>query len=333
MKTTSIGILNLCAPCKCACKYCLLKSQKKGQGIDYIRGEKFAQKMINWAKEKNIAPIPYYYIGFCADYPELLRNILFNKSNEWTGASFLQCNGINIRNSEEINEFLTSIKSVGVNTIDISFFGNKDYHDLFAARKGDYDFMLSLATKATELGIICNPSITVTKESLPMLDDLYDTLYSIPKMGEIGAFLPDYRGRGYLLEHSRITVTDYENLSEKVKKTLNISNYKTQQEWLDLNIMFTHREITIALKEDNIDMLEQMNYDEIISYAEKLDDDYHRIFPSFKELSKKYGEKCDDRLYQYRDLVWKWQNAYIKENNLKVYDITDDTNISSVRWI
>lgn len=49
-----------------------------------------------------------------------------------------------------------------------------------------------------------------------MLDELFDTLESIPGIGRIYSFLPDYRGRGYLMEKARITVQDYEKLSDKI---------------------------------------------------------------------------------------------------------------------
>lgn len=44
--TVSIGIQNLCAPCGCACKYCLLQSCKKAEGIDYFRGKKVAERFV-----------------------------------------------------------------------------------------------------------------------------------------------------------------------------------------------------------------------------------------------------------------------------------------------
>lgn len=44
METVSIGIQNLCAPCGCACKYCLLQSCNKAEGVDYFRGKRLAEK-------------------------------------------------------------------------------------------------------------------------------------------------------------------------------------------------------------------------------------------------------------------------------------------------
>ncbi len=55
MITTSIWIQNLYAPCNCACKYCLLYSCKKAEGVDYFRGKKFAERFIEWGNYNTCA--------------------------------------------------------------------------------------------------------------------------------------------------------------------------------------------------------------------------------------------------------------------------------------
>lgn len=170
MKTISIGIHNPCVPCSCACKYCLLQSCKEAEGIDYYRGKKLAERFIVWAKNKNITPLPFYCISYCAEYPQLLNNISFNKENGFLGANFLQCNGLKIRTLSETDQFIKNIKSAGIENIDTTFFGNPKYHDSFAAREGDYDFMLLLAKRAAALDLNCSPTVVVSRESLSMLD-------------------------------------------------------------------------------------------------------------------------------------------------------------------
>lgn len=145
MKTISIGIQNLCSPCSCACRYCLLQSAKSADGVEYFRGKRLAERFILWAKEEHVTPLPFYYISYCAEYTQLADNILFNRVNGFAGADFLQCNGIKIRSLAETNQFIEEIKSVGVTRIDTTFYGNREYHDSFAGRQGDYDFMIQLA--------------------------------------------------------------------------------------------------------------------------------------------------------------------------------------------
>lgn len=132
-------------------------------------------------------------MGYCAEYPQLIDNIKYNKANGFIGASFLQCNGIKIRTSNETDEFISEIMSAGVENIDTTFFGDREYHDLFSGRCGDYDFMLQLATRASALGLKCSPTVVITQENINMLDDLFHILYSIPEIKEIHSFLPDYR--------------------------------------------------------------------------------------------------------------------------------------------
>ena len=333
MKTISIGIQNLSAPCECTCKYCLLQSCKKAEGVDYFRGKKLAENFMVWAKERKISPLPYYCVGYCAEYPQLIDNIRFNIANGFIGSKFLQCNGIKIRTSEETDEFITKIMSAGVENIDITFYGSRVYHDWFSGRHGDYDFMLLLASRASALGLKCLPTVVITKENINMLDDLVRILYSFPNIKEIHSFLPDCRGRGYVLEQSRISADDYDSLSDSVKKTFNISRYKTQSNWLSCGNMpeYTKRTIIITLRKDNIKMLENMTCNEIIAYVEKLDEDYYKAIPPLNELARMYGDTKSEQLYRLRDLFWMWQKKYIKDNCKDIYDVTDERHCCTIR--
>ncbi|MHB1484118.1 MAG: hypothetical protein ACYCYI_05595 [Saccharofermentanales bacterium] len=333
MESISIGIQNLCVRCGCACKYCLLQSCKTSEGIEYFRGKKLAERFIEWGKSKQLNQLPYYCIGFCAEYPELYDNISFNKSIGFMGASFLQCNGIKIRSKSETDEFVAKLKFAGIKMIDTTFFGNEKYHDQFAARNGDYKFMLQLSKSAVENGIACIPSIPITEENKYMIDDLLDVLSKIVDFNNLHPFLPDYRGRGYLLEDARLTAKSYELLSEKVKSSIYINRYKTESEWLSESELpeYTKRALTITLREDNIDMFENMSCDEIIAYVEKLDHDYYNTIPTINEFAKMYGDQNNTKLYRLRDLFWMWQKRYIKDNNIDIYNVTDERFCNTFR--
>lgn len=333
MDTISIGLQNLCAPCCCACKYCLLQSRKKSYGVEYFRGKKLAERFVEWGKSKELTELPYYSISYCAEYPELYDNILFNKSVGFVGANFLQCNGIKIRSKAKTDEFVVKLKLAGITMIDTTFFGNEQYHDRFASRAGDYQFMLQLASSAVKYRITCSPTVVITEENKDMLDGLLDVLGEITDANNIHSFLPDYRGRGYLLEDSRLTPKSYESLSAKVKSTINIKRYKTESEWLSDGTLseYTKRALVITLRKDNIDMFEHMACDEIISYVEKLDDYYYNAIPTINELAKMYGDKNNTRLYRLRDLFWKWQKRYIQDNHINIYNVTDERLCNTIR--
>ncbi len=63
METTSISIQNLCAPCGCACRYCLLHSRKASGGIDYYRGREIEERFFECTKRNGFLNSPYYSVG------------------------------------------------------------------------------------------------------------------------------------------------------------------------------------------------------------------------------------------------------------------------------
>lgn len=333
METISIGIQNLLAPCNCACKYCLLRSCGQAEGVSYERGKRIADAFVRWGKRRGLKNLPYYYIGYCAEYPELLDTIAFNRQNGFCGAGFLQCNGIRIRSQSETDAFVEDLKKAGITMIDISFYGTEAYHDRFAARAGDYRFMMQLAQSAEARRITCAPSVAITEENKGMLGALFDALEKRGDVRNIHTFLPDYRGRGDLVEDVRLTKSSYEALPDRIKKTINISRHRTQREWLLMDRLpeYTKRALVITLRRDNIDMLEAMRCDEMVAYVEALDDAYYRALPSINELAELYGDRESEKLYRLRDLFWMWQRRYRREHRLHLYDVTDERFCAAVR--
>ena len=333
VKTVSIGVQNLAAPCHCACRYCLLHSAKTApDGVDYFRGKRIAERLAGWARETGFAPLPYYYVPYCADYPELTDTIAFNRSVGFAGARFLQCNGIAMRDAAQTEEFLRRIKDAGVTDLDTTFFGDEAFHDRFAARAGDWRFMLRLAETAGRLRLTVSPSVVLLRDNLTMLPALFGTLAQVTDPAHIHSFLPDYRGRGHLVENSRLTRTDCENLPENVKRTFRADRYKTEREWLQSPLPeYTKRALVITLRRDNIEMLERMTCAEMIQYVERLDDAYYAAVPGINELAAQYGNPENGRLYRPRDLFWMWQRRYIRENRLNLYDVTDERYCCTVR--
>ena len=334
MKTISVGVQNNCAPCGCACRYCLLCSDKRaGDGVDYWRGRKVAERILEWGREQELSAPPYYSIGYCAEYPELLDTIAFNRAAGFVGARFLQSNGIAMRADAQLDDFLRRLRDAGVQSMDATFFGTEAYHDHFAAREGDFRFMLRLAEAAQRQNIVCQPTVPLTAENLPALDELLKTLGQVTDLRNLHTFLPDYRGRGRLMENVRLTPEQLALLPEEAMRGLNRNRYRTERDWLTGGPLpeFTRRQVIINVRRDNIDMLENMSAGQIVRWVEELDDTYYRAIPKINELAKLYGDDENTRLYQLRDLCWKWGRRYIAEHGLRLHDITDERLCATVR--
>jgi hypothetical protein len=297
-----------------------------------------ALRFNEWRKEKKLNDFSLCYaISHCADYPEITDNIELNKSFGFSGFRYLQINGISFKDEQELTDYLRSVKNAGVTHIDTTFYGLEEYHDKFAARKGDYTYLINILNIARKVDIIPVITFVILEDNKDQLEELLTILQKYIKAdGAIHGFLQDYRGNGENLEGVRLLRESYEALPDKVKCHINISRYKTEEEWLkDNNFsdkLYSSRNFVFALRPDNIDMLETMTCDEIISYLISLDEKYYNAIPGINLLAKIYGDIDCHRLYRQRDLLWKWQKQFIKDNKLELHDVTDERLCGSMRY-
>ena len=86
MKTTLISVLNLCAPCYCHCRYCLLSWDGKCLGIDYDRSIAYARRLHDWLKNTHHDIRFMYSFGYSMEHPNLPEAISFMQE---TGAEYI----------------------------------------------------------------------------------------------------------------------------------------------------------------------------------------------------------------------------------------------------
>ena len=331
MRTTSLGIENLCVPCHAHCRYCLLSSCGKADGVDYERGKRLAERLLDEAKQMRPDLNVYYYIGYCMDDERLLDYIRFSQEYGSPSAHFLQLNGLRLRNEKGIEEFVHSIYDAGIETIDLTFYGTKEYHDRFAGRPGDFKFLIDILKSAKSVGLKIHCSCPIHKENIGQMDELLDTLDPLCS-SDVSVFIPHGKGRGLCLDPLRLTLDDYEKLSENVKA--HIGTFRTEKGWIASEYCeeSESRVLTLVLKQDNIDLFEQMTLPEIIRYLEELDDRYYETIPSVSELMHQYGRREGTRLYRrFRDLHLEWQRKHLDQCGEDIWDMNDETHHFSIR--
>ncbi len=82
------------------------------------------------------------------DTPKLLDYICYCKEHGYASAKFLQMNGFAFRSESELDRLMESIKDEGVEIVDLTMYGTKEYHDKLEAR--DISFLSQLPS-VTEL--------------------------------------------------------------------------------------------------------------------------------------------------------------------------------------
>ena len=224
-------------------------------------------------------------------------------------------------------------KDCGVKHLNWTFYGTQAYHDRFAARRGDFDFMLRLLDKAVARGLETSVRMPLTRENAAQAGELFNIL-SGHGAGRITPFVPHAEGRGVLLNPVRLTQSAYESLDARVRDRMNRAHYRTEAEWLSSNDWNEpdKRNLIISLTNDNIDKMETTPFDEIISEIERLDETYYAALPSYEALAAQYGRVNGEEFYSRRDLFAGYQKAYIREHNLTLYDVTDERYSGSRRF-
>ena len=172
MRTTSIMVQNLCVPCSCRCRYCLLSWDGRPVGISWDKGASFAQRFINEVRHSHPEIHISFTFGYSMDHPRLREAITFLKEIGSPQAQFLQCDGMRMRNEAECDDLMRVLKEEGVQDLNFTFYGQKEYHDRFASRKGDYDLLMRMIRAALSHGLQVSAGIPLTAENISQADVL-----------------------------------------------------------------------------------------------------------------------------------------------------------------
>lgn len=331
MKTLSFSIENLCVPCNCYCKHCLLDSKFCATGVSYDRAEAFARRFYEWLSMAHPEIGGMFYVGYCMDFPELSRWIAFVRERD-PGFSFLQFNGLKIRNGEDLDLWLDEIKNNEIRMIDLTFFGLAEYHDRFAGRKGDFDYLIRILHGALERNIQVHGSICMNKANLDQLDSLLDLLKA-EGATQYTFFLPHDKGRGRNLCNLRLTQDDFYSLSEDIRSHFVKTKHLTESQWLSRKMlpMPAGRNLTLSLTPENIDLLEMMHPETILRELEDMDDRFYDNIPALSDLANEYGNPANHQIFRWRDLVLRWQMQYQQDHPMNCHDMNDERYSFSIR--
>ena len=324
MKTVTLGVANYCVPCAARCKYCLLSSCEKANGVAFDRGQRLAERLIRESAGTGIGIS--YYIGYCMDTPHLRAYLDFRRTYGMASAKFLQMNGFHFMQQTEIESLMRMTADMGVETMDFTVYGGREYHNRFAGRAGDHELLESMARAAAASGIKAQVSVPVIKDSLPQLDSVLDTA------GEWGAekvlfFLPHSKGRGWNFRDKRITNVDFDSLSPAVKAHFQKTPVKTEAEWIRAQQFPDpkQRVLTLVLNPEEADRFERMSFEEILSFLEEMDDTNRALMPPPAALSRLYGDPEGKKMYRLRDLILLWRQMYVRDHPGAIRDMQDES--------
>lgn len=331
MKTVSVSIENLCVPCHCGCRHCLLDSRHRATGVEYERGKAFAARFYDWMKRERPDLGGMYYVGYCNEFQQLTEHVTFVKGI-MPEYNFLQFNGMAFRNASELQNLLMSVKESGIRLIDLTFYGTEAYHDRFAGRSGDFRYLLTILKICETIGLDIVISVALTMENRAQMGQLFEIL-SHYTFRQCTVFLPHAKGRGEAMSELRLTKDAFAALPEVVRSNFMRIPHRTEAEWIERGMFpeAQRRALTLALTPENMDRLEQMEPAAVIRELEAMDEGYYASVPSMEELACMYGRSDNQQLFRLRDLYLQWQKRYLKEHPISVPDMNDERHSFSIR--
>lgn len=324
MKTVSVNVSSLSVPCYNRCRYCLLSWDGRCRGTSYEESRDYALGFHQWLKKNRPELNFQFYFAYSMEHPQLLETVDFMQEKGYVQGEFLQFDGMKFRTSEESFRLLRDLKDHGVKLVDFTFYGTREYHDRFAARTGDFDYMMTMLRQAKEVGLDAEVGIPVTHENAGQVEALIDMLEPLSPQ-KIFCLVPHGEGRGVRLDKVRLTQADYEAFSPKVKAHFNRELYRTEGEWAAQGLgEYQRRVVTLVPTPENLSRFQTMGYEQTLAYLERLDDEYHAALPTASELLALYGDPNGQAFYTKRDLLMHFQRRYIAEHGLNLYDIHDE---------
>lgn len=333
MKTQSILVQNLCVPCACRCRHCLLSWDGRPVGVDWDRGAAFAKRFKAWLAENRPELRFAYTFGYSMEHPDLPAVLALLRALGSPQAEFLQCDGMRMREEAECAVLADMLASEGVKRLNFTFYGLADSHDRFAHRPGDHALLLRMLRAGAAAGLAVSAGIALTAESAPEVDALITELRN-NGCARVSLFVPHAEGRGAALEPIRLSKADLDRLSPDARALLDRRVYRTEAEWVAARDTApeTERMLLLSLRADNFARYEAAPPDALIAELETLDDQYYASFPPFQALAERYGDPNGTRFFRLRDLFARYRLRFAAEEGVSVYDVTDERFSGSRRY-
>ena len=311
-------------PCSCRCLHCLLDSGKRLSTVSFERVKALGEKFLRWRNEQGLNDLVLdVENGYSCDSPEDDEGKHIGKETGAYSWRYLSANGMKLRSKDDLRQYIQKRKEMGISRVGVTFYGMREFHDKWAGRIGDWDYMMLIAQTAAELELERQENIFISKSGIDDMTPLVELLDTIPGHKNRSIFPWDYRGRGKKLEEERVLASQVEALPENVRQYINQDTkrykryYLSEAEWIKAINAGNYprkdkRVYIISVWEDNIDYLEATDCGEILQRMRDEDEQLYRAIPSLPTLAQLYGQKLGKRLYWLRDLEWKWIDLYLK---------------------
>ena len=335
-------------PCCNACRFCSAGRKH----FDNVRFDDFAQVMerfLDWndrvGRVSRISPFILYTHAHMP-YEQAVRYRELCERGHYRPLP-LQMNGCLLMPEDDMERLLAEQRRAGYDSLTLTFCGTRELHDRWVSRKGEFDQLLRIARIAARLGYTREEQLFLTRSSIPVLDELLETLDAIPGARTRRIYPVNRIGRACQLDGERMTRALLAGISPRalpyvsMKDVLhNGEDFKTQVEWAAWTERAEQtgrtcaggsdvrkRSLRIHVTEEALPRLLSGDCGEIfdghLTRAERV----YRAIPSVAALALEYADPNDDRLYALYELERAWCGRYLEQYHP---ELEDDYRLASL---
>jgi hypothetical protein len=242
----------------------------------------------------------------------------------------LQMNGCIFMPEDDLYRVMENHYRAGYRSYSQTYAGNREIHDLWVGRRGEFDFLAIMAKVAEQLGYTRKEQLLLSNSSIPVMEELLDhlDLLSGPYQRDIYPFT--FIGWAKRQEKERVNRTVLTELSPRARaftkldsddtRETSLSNFKTEGEWITYmresydDLLPREKYMLIRLDESNLERFETEDPGEVYQdYFSRFMNVYQKI-PEMSELCEMYGDDTNDKLYGLYELERMWADRYVEEN-------------------
>ena len=303
------------------CVFCHMGDEVRNTTpVPFAKLKSIVGKLVEWKKTNAPADFKMFIVSGTWDHDDIVEIIKLDKrvrdSSEGSG---VMLGGMKHRTESDMLKWLESIKAAGAGWVGMTFWGPQELHDSWCGRRGEYDFNVMAARLAAKIGLSRRESVLLTKSSIPNLDELMEMLDAIPGPKKRCIFPLNYGGRAKKLEHERLTKAEFEALPDRITKDLRTADLKTEKEWMKfIKQEWDPSQITrimrLPVDKSNVDKLIAMTASEILTFLRNKHDQLYQAVPDFQDISQKYGNPFNDKIYSLLDVDTLWSESYFRDN-------------------
>lgn len=333
LKDYQITINGSVSRCHCRCKHCALCSgDEKIKEVPFEKLKQLALKFQGFKERYGIDASLCVYNS--SEYVELSEAMEVDEKISFS-SGYQNLNGTKIRKGTELKEWVSYLKACGVTNANLSWFGESEFHDEFANRKGYFEYLINLAIELKSAGIPWNNTVFLLKNSIGQLEQLTNRLKVFGENIHYALF--DYRGNGKTMLDEFLTEKDKAILPEFIFKTNLFNRNRPENEWIEMiqkneQPNLSKRMLFLVATPDNIDRYIQMTVENILDMFHDIDYKLQSSIPSIKFLSEAYGNKDNTILTDFRSIIWKWIDMHFNNNPQLDKSLLFSDLYTSVMW-